>query len=381
MKVNFFIFENKSLADLRLDKSIKTGALGKKIFCQSIESEDNLPDLFFRINPAFIRFSSGTTGASKGVVLSHETILERTAAANRAMRITHKDKIIWVLSMSFHFVVTILLFLRKGATIILSSQDFPENLLANLKKYKATVIYASPVHYNLLSSLSSCKKIFLSKVRLAISTAVSLPEAIAEKFAGKFGFELSEAYGIIEVGLPALNSSGDKSKRGSVGKASLSFKIKVADKYSNGIGRILITGRGMLDAYFSPWRMRREILTRGWFDTGDLGRIDKDGYLFIVGRGKNVINFNGMKIFPSEVEEVLIRHPQIKEVLVYGVSHPQYGQLPVAKIVLNDQKQSKISIEDLRVFAYRYLSVYKVPKEFHVVSVLPKTASGKVEIS
>ena len=92
----------------------------------------------------------------------------------------------------------------------------------------------------------------------------------------------------------------------------------------------------MLDAYYSPWQGRDDILMDGWFKTGDLGRIDTDGFLFIVGREKDVINFVGMKVFAQEVEAVLNRHPAVKESLVYGAAHPVYGQLPMAKVVLRN---------------------------------------------
>ena len=92
----------------------------------------------------------------------------------------------------------------------------------------------------------------------------------------------------------------------------------------------------MLDAYYSPWQGRDDILSDGWFKTGDLGKIDADGFLFIVGRDKDVINFVGMKVFALEVEAILNRHPQVKESLVYGAAHPHYGQLPMAKIVVQE---------------------------------------------
>jgi acyl-CoA synthetase (AMP-forming)/AMP-acid ligase II len=133
----------------------------------------------------------------------------------------------------------------------------------------------------------------------------------------------------------------------------------------------------MLDAYYSPWRGRDEILTDGWFKTGDLGKIDPDGFLTIVGREKDVINFVGMKIFAQEVESVLNQHPQVKESLLYGAVHAEYGQLPIAKIVV--RHDSDLDANDLRRFCYQRLAQYKVPKDFEFVDSLPKTASGKIK--
>ena len=201
---------------------------------------------------------------------------------------------------------------------------------------------------------------------------------MAEDFQAKFGFELTEAYGIIEVGLPFIRLAGGKDKRGSVGKPLPDFEIAIQNKDADGVGEISIRGKGMLDAYYSPWQGRDDILSDGWFKTGDLGKIDRDGFLFIVGRAKDVINFVGMKVFAQEVETVLNRHPHVKESLVYGASHAQYGQLPMAKVVLREGN-GVVDANDLRRFCYQHLARYKVPKDFEFVESIPKTASGKIK--
>jgi len=334
------------------------------------------PGEYASLNPAFIRFTSGTTGASKGIVLSHETILDRTDAADKGMRITHEDRVLWVLSMNFHFVVSILLFLRRAATIVICSRQFPESLIDGITNRRGTFIYASPFHYTVLARSGLLSGDALRNIRMAVSTAMKLPGAVAEEFRAKFGFELTEAYGIIEVGLPFMNLSSDSAKRGSVGKPLPDYEISIRNADASGTGDIWLRGKGMLDAYFSPWTDRPRILQEGWFRTGDLGKIDDDGFLFILGREKGVINFAGMKIFADEVESVLNQHPRVAESLVYGMSHPQYGQLPMAKVVLKD---GSADTAELRRFCYRRLSSYKVPKDFEFVDALPKTASGKIK--
>jgi long-chain acyl-CoA synthetase len=375
IKVNFLIFEQDSYPQTQ-GATIKNEFFKKQLYALKFRIKEKLAPGFYKINPAFIRFSSGTTGTNKGVVLSHQTIIQRTTAANKGLQIKPGEQIIWVLSMSFHFVVTILLFLRRGATIILSSRDFPQGLLQNLKKHRATFIYASPLHYHMLASLNTPKEL-LRGVRLAVSTAIKLPEKIAEHFSSKFGLQLAESYGIIEIGIPAINTSG--SKRNSVGKILPDYKIKLLNKDAQGTGEIWIKGKGMFDAYFAPWRSRKEALPAGgWFNTGDLGCLDKDGFLFILGRRKQVINFNGMKIFPFEVENLLNTHPLVKESLVFGKAHPEYGQLPTARVVLKNN--AVLDAEVLRKFCYQHLAAYKVPKEFTFVNKLPKTASGKLKV-
>ncbi len=133
------------------------------------------PAGYSKINPAFIRFSSGTTGKSKGVVLSHQTIIDRTSEVDKALKIAPEDGILWVLSMSFHFVVTILLFLRRAATIIICNNPFVESLSSALSKHGGTIIYASPFHYNVICKSEQIPSDALKNIRLAISTTSKLP--------------------------------------------------------------------------------------------------------------------------------------------------------------------------------------------------------------
>jgi long-chain acyl-CoA synthetase len=323
---------------------------------------------------AFIRFSSGTTGASKGVVLSHRSIIDRTDAASRGLGITSDDVILWVLSMSYHFVVSILLFLRRGATIVVANQFFPFSLLSAATKHPITFIYASPVHYHLLGQSDAVKPEAMKKVRLAISTAMKMPANVSQRFADKFGFAPAEAYGIIEIGLPFINTQPHATPLPSVGPALPDYQLRIANPDGDGIGEVLIKGKGMFDAYFSPWRTLAEVTDDGWFDTGDLGKLDEQSRLYLLGRSKTVLVCAGMKVFPEEVEQVINAMPGVKESLVSGKDHPQFGQVPIARVVLS----SPIDPAELRTFCCQKLSAYKVPVEFSIVDALPKTASGKL---
>ncbi|NVN93336.1 MAG: acyl--CoA ligase [Desulfuromonadales bacterium] len=377
--VDFIIAEPRLRRDEGQEALRSDGFVAREFVLVRRAVRENPPAGYFSANPAFVRFSSGTTGTSKGVMLSHRTIVERTDAADRGLHITERDTVLWVLSMSYHFVVSILLFLRRGATTVLCGHPFPDALIEGLTLHKGTFIYASPFHYSLLSKSDQVPGNALDRVRLAISTSMKLPEQVAEEFLNRFGFELSEAYGIIEVGLPFIRLSGGAFTRGSVGRALPDYEIRLDNRDADGVGEISVRGRGMLDAYYSPWQSRDRILTEGWFHTGDLGKVDGDGFLSIVGRDKDVINFVGMKIFAQEVESVINRHPAVEESLVYGVPHASYGELPTAKIVLRGDVSTEEALDDLRSFCYRLLTKYKVPKEFVAVDALPKTASGKLK--
>jgi long-chain acyl-CoA synthetase len=327
---------------------------------------------------AFIRFSSGTTGESKGVVLSHRTIVDRTDAANQGLAISDGDVILWVLGMSHHFVVSILLFLRKGATIIVANQNFPFSIIEAAQQFPITFIYGSPVHYYLLAISDAVSPQALSRVRMAISTSMKMPLAICTQFTSKFAISPREAYGIIEIGLPFINTDSNAGEN-TVGRILPDYQLRIANPDEHGVGEVLIKGKGMFDAYFSPWRPREQCLDDGWFDTGDLGRLDDRGRLCLLGRSKTVLVCAGMKVFPEEVEEVINAMPGVRTSLVSGRDHPQYGQVPVAQVVIAaDVSDPDTLLAELRAHCFAKLSSYKVPIEFRAVPELAKTPSGKI---
>ena len=326
--------------------------------------------------PAFIRFSSGTTGGSKGVVLSHHAVLERTSACV-GLGVTRGEHVLWVLDMAFHFVVTILLFLRKGAAIVICGRPVESRMRDALRDHPVSLLYATPYHYRLMIHSADFQPDALNGIRLAVSTAMTLDAADAEAFRQKFRRPLSQAYGIIEIGLPCINDSADAA---SVGRLQPAYEVRIENPDAEGKGDILIRGPGMFDAYLSPFCLRAELCKDGWFRTGDVGYTDAAVRLFIVGRSKNVIIFAGMKIFPYEVEAVLNEHPLIRESRVSGMKTPGFGELPVAEIVAEGELPADWQTE-FRKYCFARLAVYKVPKQFTIVPSLPRTASGKIRRS
>lgn len=331
------------------------------------------------LDAAFVRFSSGTTGASKGVVLSHRSILDRTDAANRGLNVSSNDVILWTLGMSHHFVVSILLFLRKGATIVVANRNFPFSIVAAASEHPVTFIYGSPVHYYLLAMSDAVSPANLKNVRLAISTSMKMPPDVHVAFVRKFNFAPAEAYGIIEIGLPFINTDPAAGGANTVGRILPDYELRIAHPDPDGVGEVMIRGKGMFDAYLSPWRTREQCLEEGFFKTGDLGRVDEAGRLALLGRSKTVIVCAGMKVFPEEVEAVINTFAGVKESLITGREHPQFGQVPVASVVLRDAAaDGDAFLNNLRAHCVQQLSTYKVPVEFRAVSSLAKTASGKL---
>ncbi len=326
------------------------------------------------VNPALIRFSSGTTGKRKGVVLSHETLLARVKACNEGLRIGPGDRVIWTLPMAHHFAVSIVLYLLHGATTVLEDSHLAADVYRALTSHGGTVLYGSPFHYALLAGYEPGAP--CASLRLAVSTAAALPKAVAEKFQARYQLPLTQGMGIIEVGLPLLNLEHAADKPESVGGCQPAFEARIVNE-SEGSGELQIRGPGIFDAYLCPWTPRDEVLNEGWFATGDLARRDEDGSLYLVGRLHSVINVGGMKCFPEEIEEVICRHAGVAEARVLAMPHASFGSVPVAEIVPKDAAAPPRGME-LTALCRQELSSYKVPMRFTMVTSIPKTPSGKI---
>lgn len=322
------------------------------------------------LNPAFIRFSSGTTGSSKGIVLSHERLLERVTAANRGLRIGPEDRVVWILPMAHHFAVSIMLYLLHGATTVIVTSHLAEDVLAAARAHDGTVIYAAPFHHASLAAEGS--GLLWPTLRLAVSTAATLPLRTAQAFEQRYGLPLSQGFGLIEVGLPLLNLDAAREKPTSIGKPLPDYQLELRK------GEIFLRGPGMLDAYLAPWRAAEEVLEDGWFGTGDLARRDEEGHVFLEGRLVSVINVAGLKCFPEEIEAVLCALPEVKCARVTGKPHPRVGAVPVAEIVPRNPDHPP-TMAALESHCRAALARYKVPVEFHFVQSLPVTASGKIK--
>lgn len=328
-----------------------------------------VPAAFDSLNAAFIRFSSGTTARSKGVVISHETLLARITAANEALRIGTEDRVLWVLPMAHHFAVSIILYLYHGATTILAPASDPEVMLRLMREHAATVMYGSPYHYTLLASQPEAAA--MKSLRLAVSTAFALSQEVADLFHSKTGLHLTQGMGIIEAGLPLLNLEHAATHPTSVGKPTPSFEVKLDD------GELLLRGPGLFDAYLSPWQPREAVLRDGWFPTGDIAEIDETGSIFLRGRVRSVINVGGMKCFPEEVEAVLTSHPSVKAARVLARPHAALGFVPIAEVIPHETAEPALATE-LKKRCQQRLSAYKVPLLITFVTDLPLTASGKL---
>lgn len=333
------------------------------------------------VNASNIRFTSGTTASFKGVVLSHEGIAERIEVANRALRFSDRDTVYFGLQMAHHFAVSITLHLAVGATIVTGAAFLGDTILKQVQQHRATVIYTTPVTYRLMTQSPKADAQAMSSVRLAISTAMPLSREVEEAFQNKFGRPLTQALGIIEVGMPVMNLPGADYEPGALGRVIEGFEAHVLDEEGGQaepgrIGELVLKGPGMLVAYCSPWRGRDDILDDGWFHTGDLVRPDETGRLFLVGRKKDVINVGGNKVFPLEVEDILNAHPAVAESVVMAAPDDVLGEVPSATVV--PRAGTNVSTDEILTYCRQHLSPFKVPRHIRAVAQLPRTHSGKI---
>ena len=341
-----------------------------EIFFTKLESE-TAPDNH-GLNLAFIRFTSGTTGERKGVALCHESIRDRVVAANQALRLGPDDTVMWCLPMAHHFLVTIVLYLSVGATIVLARHVLARPFLESINHHRGTVLYAAPFHYALLARDNSGSQ--LASVRLAVSTTCALPSDVAENFQQRFGLPLTQALGVIELGLVCVNDNPIARPK-SVGRPSSAYAVRICQPDAAGFGEVQFSGPGFFDAYDHPWTTREQLMPDNWFATGDIGCVDAQGYLQLAGRKAAVINLAGRKIFPEEIEAVLNRHPAVREARVFGVAHRQVGETVEAEVAVHHA----IEPDALRDFCRLHLSIEKIPSRITLVPAIAKTAvTGKI---
>lgn len=333
---------------------------------------------------AVIRHTSGTTAKSKGVVLSHRAVRERADASQYLLGVTRDDVVLAPLSLSYHFVASALSCIQAGATLLDCAELIAPEILAFGAAFGATMIYASPIQYDLMVRSDTTQP--LVKLRSAISTSALLPKITADIFFQRFGIRLTQVYGIIEVGLPIWNEL-ESIESTALGICKPPYEALVIDEHgakvpTGSVGELAIRGPGLFSGYLLDHETieakssNHQALDGGWFLTGDLVAKDELGIILYRGRKKSVINCGGSKIFPEEIEEVLRRSPDIKAVRVSSEPDPLLGSLVIAEIV--PHKNTTPSLEAWRALCYQELSSYKVPKEFRIVDSLPQTGSGKL---
>jgi acyl-coenzyme A synthetase/AMP-(fatty) acid ligase len=330
--------------------------------------------------PAFIRFTSGTTGKAKGVIVSHQTVLDRINAANIGLELGPSDTVIWVLPMAYHFIVSIILYVKFGAAIAVAKDFLAKNIIDITNRNKGTLLYASPVQIRLLANDAGAEQ--MPSLKKVISTSASIALDVCKAFKARFNTDVSQAYGIIEIGLPILNYTKSDEHPEAVGYAQPGYTVDILDDQNNplpngSVGNLGIKGPGMFDAYLLPQTLSKEVLKNGYFLTADYASKTEDGLIKIEGRSKSVINISGIKVFPEEVEAVLEMIPEIKQARISSSPHPLLGQIIEGEIVLYEG--ATVDLEDVLTYCKKRLSSFKAPQRLKIVDSLPMTNTGKLQ--
>lgn len=334
---------------------------------------------------AFILLTSGTAARPKMVPLTHRNVCLSAYNAGRVLSLASHDRLLNVLPL-FHahgLISGLLTALAAGSSVICTDGFDASSFFGWMRQLQPTWYTAVPtIHRALLTAAEANPDLARSSsLRVIRSASASLAPAILDGLEATFGVPVLETYGMTEAASQIAANPFELRKVGSVGRAA-GPEIAIMDETGRALasgehGEIMLRGPNMSRGYYNDEAATQAAFRNGWFRTGDLGYLDADGYLFIVGRIKDVINRGGQKIAPLEVEEVLLSHPGVLEAGVFAVPHQKLGENVAAIVVL--RPNSEATSDQLRQFARKRLAAYKVPSLIRSVATLPKGASGKVK--
>ncbi|MFP4466346.1 MAG: long-chain-fatty-acid--CoA ligase [Candidatus Goldiibacteriota bacterium] len=367
-----------SINELSGIKHIKFNEMCKEGEPDEIKADEN--------DTAVIIYTSGTTGRPKGAVLTHKNLVSNVEGAKTAIHIKKSDKFIIFLPMfhAFSFTVCVLLpyYMQVSLTIIKSIQPF-SNILKAVAKDRISVFVAIPQVYNVLAGKKIPKFIlWLNPIRICVSGAAPLSGEVLKKFEEKIKVPLLEGYGLSETSpVVSVNPLDKTRKQGSVGLPLPKVKVRIVDEtgketQTGETGEILVKGPNVMKGYFNKPEETNETIKDGWLYTGDIGKVDEDGYLYIVDRKKDLILVNGMNLYPREVEEILYMHSAVEEASVVGKKDELHGEVPVGVIKLKEG--AAVSESELKKFCRQYIANFKVPHKFEFWEELPRTGTGKI---
>jgi malonyl-CoA/methylmalonyl-CoA synthetase len=329
--------------------------------------------------PAAIVYTSGTTGRSKGAVLSRANLSSNATALVDAWRFTSRDVLLHALPL-FHIhglFAAINTVLKSGSSLLLLPKF--DATLALRYFAQASVYMGVPTHYTRLLQQPGLNERTTAGVRLFVSgSAPLLPEAHQE-FLRRTGHSILERYGMTETLINTSNPYDGARKPGSVGTPLPGVEIRLADEPQAGAaGALEVRGPNVFAGYWrDPEKTQREFTADGWFKTGDLGRIDGDGYVYIVGRAKDLVISGGYNVYPKEVESELDALSGVLESAVFGVPHPDFGEGVTAVVVA--EPAAHLAEADIINSVQARLARYKVPKRVLIIDQLPRNAMGKVQ--
>jgi len=331
-----------------------------------------------------IIYTSGTTGRPKGAMLTHYNMASN-AMTVADMRSTGPNDVVFGVLPFFHIYGQTSVFnasIYLGLTIRLWSHFQAEELFSAIEDEESSILIAVPTIFNRLLELADVRPPKRSGLRFCVSGGASLPVEVLRRFEDRFQTIIYEGYGLTECSPVCVeNPFGRPTRPGSIGLPIPGFEVRIVndqdeDVSVGAVGELIVRGPGVMKGYHNQPMATAETLRGGWLHTGDLARMDKDGYIYIVDRKKEMIIRGGYNVYPREIEEILYTHPDVVEAAVLGIPDSDLGEEVAAVVVL--RQGTRTTPEELRQFVKERVAPYKYPRRIQLVQELPKGPTGKI---
>jgi long-chain acyl-CoA synthetase len=343
------------------------------------------PDDLDLDSPAWMLYTSGTTGRPKGVLLSQRSCLWVVASCwAPVLDLGPDEELLSALPLfhSYALDLTVVAIVATGASLRLLPRFSPARAIATLREESVSLFAGVPTMFHYLVEHLDGEPLRAQRLRLCVSAGAILPAALTEAFERATGVPLLDGYGITETStMVTMNWPTGERPPGSCGLPLPGCAVRLVDPGTGADvepeeeGELIVRGPQVMLGYHNRPEDTAEALQDGWYHTGDLARADRNGYLTITGRIKELIIRGGENIAPAEVEQAITEHPGVTEAAVVGRPDEALGEAVAAFVVADE---GAVQAEDLRGFAAERLADFKVPCEFHFVEEIPRTGSGKV---
>src|SRR6516164_2445793 len=333
-----------------------------------------------------ILYTSGTTGHPKGAELTHGNLISNTDVTRADIVRAHPDDVIFGGLPLFHVfgqTAALNVAVASGACLTLLPRFDAGHALRIIADHRVTVFEGVPTMYVALLHAPDRADYDTSSLRMCISGGAALPVEVLRAFEEAFGIPVLEGYGLSETSpVASFNHPDRPHKPGSIGTSIRDVRMRVVDGEDHEapqgeVGEIVISGPNVMKGYWQRPEATAEAVRDGWFHTGDLARVDEDGYFYIVDRKKDLIIRGGYNVYPREIEEVLYEHPAVAEAAVIGLPHPALGEEVGAAVVL--KPGAAISAKELREYVKGQVAAYKYPRHVWIADALPKGTTGKIQ--
>src|SRR3954462_1438184 len=334
---------------------------------------------------AVILYTSGTTGTPKGAELTHDNLLSNIETILSTLIEMQPDDVVLGALPFFHvFGLTCGLnsSVCAGASLTLIPRFDPDHALEIIERDKVTIFEGVPTMYVAMLHSEKADEADTSTLRLCVSGGSAMPGEVLRAFEAKFSCKILEGYGLSETSPVASFNHPDRERKvGSIGTPVRGVEMKVVDDDGNEVeqgevGEIVIKGPNVMKGYWNREDATEEVMDDGWFHTGDMAKVDEDGYFFIVDRKKELIIRGGYNVYPREIEEVLYEHEGILEAAVIGVPDESMGEEVGAAVVLKEGQE--VSADELKSYVKEQVAGYKYPRKIWFVDELPKGPTGKI---